>query len=318
MHRPSILPRKGILSALGATALILASTALAQADTVGYWRFEESNLTLDSGPNGINLAPSERGDPPAPNPLPTHYTFPELGAGSAFRGSINGNANTRGISGIGTTQSFNHRQLEADISGHNSNMTSAMSIEAFVHLSFSHSGSGSAIIASQGMPPSSGPGGWALSVTSEGNSRGARNILFQTASGTWGGAGFSTLQTNVYMDLNKDYYIGLTVDFTDSSSDNLTLYIQNLTDNGELQIYNFTHTGVIASTVSPFIIGAQGNGGSPWYGLIDEVRLSDTKLIADDLLINNFTPIPEPASVAAIIGAMASFVLLRSLRSKRR
>lgn len=310
--RPSSLVAKSLAALVCATGLASA----VQAATVGYWRFEQDALLSDSGPNNIGLFQFNHPTTTEQNPLPTQVALPSTGAGSGFAGMINGIPNNHAIQGSGASLSFNHRQLGADISAHDANLTSAMSFEAFVNLSFSHN-SDSAVLAGQGVGNSLGGASWALAVTGAGSARGARNILFQIdPSGAWGGAGFQTLQSNLYLDLDKDYYIAVTADFTDTSTAGITIYLQDLSDpEATLQIANLAHSGTIASTSEPLAIGASYTGGSPWYGLIDEARISDVKLGEQDLLVSNMAPIPEPSSYGLLVGgALGWFVAVRRRR----
>lgn len=307
--RPSSLVAKSLAALVCATGLASA----VQAATVGYWRFEQDALLSDSGPNNIGLFQFNHPTTGVQNPLPTQIALPSTGAGSGFAGMINGNANGHAIQGSGATLSFNHRQFGADISAHDTNLTSAMSFEAFVNLSNTN-GTQSSVLAGQGVGAAAGAS-WALSVSGEHATLGTRNIFFQLdPSGGWGGTGFLTLDSNLVLDLNTDYYIAVTADFSNTTT-GITIYLKDLNNpEAELQSVNLAHSGTIASTSEPLAIGAGPTGGTPWYGLIDEVRLSDVKLGEQDLLVN-LMQIPEPSSYALLVGgAFGFFVAMRRRR----
>ncbi|MFH1500243.1 MAG: LamG domain-containing protein [Verrucomicrobiota bacterium] len=310
LHPTSSLAAKSL-------AILVSATGLAtsvQAATIGHWSFEQDALLSDSGPNNIGLYQFNHPTTGLQNSLPTQIALPATGAGSAFPRYVNGATNGHAIQGAGTTLSFNHRQLGADISAHDTNLTSALSFEAFVNLSNTNGGNPS-VLAGQGVNSGSA-GSWALSVTGESAGLGTRNIIFQMdPSGGWGGAGFQTLDSNLVLDLNKDYYIAVTADFSDNTT-GITIYLKDLGDpEAVLQSATIAHSGTIAGTSEPLAIGASPTGGTPWYGLIDEVRLSDTKLGVQDLLVNQ-TQIPEPSSSALLVGG--AFGLFVATRRRRR
>ncbi|MDR1284031.1 MAG: LamG domain-containing protein [Opitutaceae bacterium] len=310
--------RTGLLTGLPGAALLAAAAAAAaaatlispvlHADTIGYWRFEGDATAWLTDSSGNNITLYQLGTTALPNRL----ALPQTGGGAAFPRHLASQNNTSAIQGNGDTLSFNHRQLGADISGHDDDLTSAFSFEAFVNLSWSHA-SDSAVIAGQGVSLSSGAS-WALAVTGVNSTRGARNVLFQinTGGGAWA-TGLQTLQSNLYLEPGKDYYIAVTADFTDTAKTGITIYLKDLSTPGAtMQTASLAHTGSIASTSAVLSIGAAQGGGSPWYGAIDEVRLSDAKLTEPQLLINQ-VQVPEPSASAFISAALALalFILLR-------
>lgn len=269
---------------LRALALLLCAAALmpaARAGTVGHWRFEKGGFLSDSGPNGLSLTASGRFGLPEQHVLPVGYD-----PGSAFPRAFGLVRNDSAARGHGKTSSFNHRQLAADISAHDDKLTSAMTIEAFVNLAYSHR-EDSAVLAGRGVSAAKGAS-WALAVTGENSERGTRNILFQIVStGVWSFEGIQTLESGLHLEPGKDYYIAVTADFSQGASAGVAIYLKDLTDpDARLQVAKFARVRTAAASDLPIIIGANPTGGSPWYGLIDEVRVSDTKLSEAELLIN--------------------------------
>jgi len=305
-------------SPVALTSALVAFAALTpalHAATIGHWRFEQNAQLADSGPNNIGLFQFNHPSTGAQNALPAHYALPTSGtaAGAFFPKNVNGSVNAYAIQGAGTTASFNHRQLGADISAHDANLTASFSFEAFVNLSYTNPGSIS-VLAGQGVN-SSTSGSWALAVTGEHATLGTRNIIFQIdPSAGWGGTGFQTLDSNLALNLNTDYYIAVTANFSDTTASGITIYLKNLSDpQAVLQVANLTHSGTIAATDEALSIGAAANGGTPWYGTIDEVRLSDAKLTTDQLLISS---IPEPSSYALLAGGALGFFAMTSRRRR--
>ncbi|MEM7627563.1 MAG: PEP-CTERM sorting domain-containing protein [Planctomycetota bacterium] len=107
----------------------------------------------------------------------------------------------------------------------------------------------------------------------------------------------------------NDYYIAAVFDNT---ADTVTYYAQDLTAGGPLQTRtvnrafgNWEDAGDGTAVSAPISIGEIGGGAQPFTGVLDEVRISNSALSADDLLV-----VPEPGSMA--LGLMgAGLVLLR-------
>jgi hypothetical protein len=294
---------------LGITTSVLVSLPL-QAATVGYWRFEEAGFLADSSGNGYTLI--ESGASGAPNP----YTLPSSGVGSAFPRIIFGQANAQAVQGSGTSNTFQYRQLSTSINAPSTNLGNEMTVEAFFNQSFS-ANSSSAVIVGQGVNQTGvgATSSWGLVVTSENSQAGARNLIFQysTSGGAWNDGNLKTIDTDIQIELNKDYYVAFALDFSDTSSSGVTVYLQNLTDGTPLQTVSLTHTSsdALATTADALTIGT-GNiaGNPPFWGVLDEVRLSDIKLSYEDLIIAN--SIPEPSTSAFIAGfALIFFLVLR-------
>ncbi|MFH1500242.1 MAG: LamG-like jellyroll fold domain-containing protein [Verrucomicrobiota bacterium] len=275
---------------LRALSLLLCAAALmpaARAGTVGHWRFEKGGFLSDSGPNGLPLTAAGKFGLPEQHVLPVGYD-----PGSSFPRAVGRFRNDAAARGQGKTSSFNHRQLVADISAHDDQLTSAMTIEAFVNLAYSHREDG-AVLVGRGVSAPKGAS-WALAITGENSERGARNVLFQIVStGIWSFDGIQTLESGLRLELGKDYYIAVAADFGQNASGGVTIYLKDLTDpDARLQVAKFARVRTAAASDLPLIIGANPVGGSPWYGLIDEVRVSDTKLSEPELLINTTATTP--------------------------
>ena len=289
-------------------ALQIVVSASLEAATIGYWRFEENAFLADSSGNGYALTtPGSFGSP-------AQYALPATGIGSNFPSSVGGHANGHAVQGAGANNTFQNRQLSTNIGAPGTNLDKELTIEAFFNLSYS-SASSSSVIASQGAGATSGAS-WGLTVTSGGSSVGGRNLVFQynKTGGTWG-TDLALIDTDIVIELDKDYYVAFTIDFADVTSAGVTVYLKNLTDDTELQVLNLTHSSnftTMAKTSAPLTIGTGNDGTLPFYGVIDEVRLSDTKLGYNDLLIAAM--IPEPSTYAFLAGAAATLLVVRRRR----
>ncbi len=299
--------RSSLATLLIASAFVLISivtTARLQADTIGYWRFEGNSTTWLNDSSGNNLTLSTNGA----NGAPTHYTLPANGSGSAIPKNINGLNNASAAKGGQSNDSFNKQIFSADISTKSTGLSSELTFEAFIHYSYSPANTGASILAGQGIGAADNSG-WAVSIANANNARGAGNLLFQynRVGGAWG-SNLTTLESKLYLETGNSYYIAITVDFADTTSTGVTVYLQNLGAAGsKLQIANLDHTGGLVATSGTLTIGDSIAGGSPLFGIIDEVRLSDSRLAKSQLLIST---IPEPKTAALIAGLAIVFIAL--------
>lgn len=282
-------PRPNTTSYLASTTAIFGlltwslTPFAAQAETLGYWRFEPQAFLADSGPHGSKLTtPGSKG-------APIEYVSRSTGPGSAFPGKIAGKSNRGMASGHHDFDyTFLERHFSADISAAASKLISHLSIEAFVHLA--RSSPHSMIIAGQGVQASDGAA-WGLTVTSEKNETiGPLRLIFQfNKAGKEWGTNLTLVASDLSLEIGKDFYVAVTADFTDTSPEGITFYVKNLTDNTPLRTAGLAHSRHftrIAAPTAPVTIGGDFQGKLPWFGVIDEVRLSDTKLSPAQLLIN--------------------------------
>lgn len=281
---------------------LAAQISFGSAATIGYWRFESGNVTGDSGPNGLNLSAYTGGTAVTP----ISYSLPASGAGSHFPTTIaqTGAANASAIQGPGTNNIFGSAGYYKAADASAFSIATAMSVEAFINPTTIGAAQ---VIAAQG---ANGTGGaWAFGL----NSAGSLFFQFMNSSGTWGQAGiFSNNNTGgITLTAGKDYYVGYTLTLSDTGTTGATFYIKNLTDGGALQIVNSVHTGttMFDSTLS-VNIGAANDSALGFTGVIDELRLSNSRLSQSELLIS----VPEPTSYALMV--LGVFVLLVGSRRK--
>lgn len=268
---------------LGAVALT-ACPSLVRADTVGHWRFEPRAFLADSGPDGLRLsAPGAKGMAieEALRPTGPGAAFPRLIAGEPNRGAATGHH--------AFDYTFLERHFSADVSGRADKLSGQLSIEALVHLS--RSSADSMVIVGQGVQAEDGAG-WALVVTSEKNNRvGPLRVLlqFSRAGKAWASEDLTMAVSDLSLEIGKDYYLAVTADFADPTQGGITVYLKDLTEGSPLRTDHLKHSAKftrMAGGRSPLTIGGDHRGKLPWFGLIDEVRLSSKKLSAAELLIN--------------------------------
>lgn len=258
---------------LPAVLLCLGTFTPLNAAVTGYWRFESGALLEDSGPNNLDLATGGAG-------VPTQVARPGTGNGSAYPATVDGNSN-------GSAASFggSGRFTVPDNALFTDNTFSA---EAFI--TTANTGTNTEAIVGHWNGNTTGPidqRSWLFTIS-------GTNVLTFLYSTT--GANTVTVSSGLpALALNTDYYVGVTVDMADSSAAGITFYLQDLTNGGAMQIASVAHTAAtLFNSNQPLTIGATAQPSSTWNGLIDEVRISDTKLTGDQLLM----PVPEPSAIA--------------------
>lgn len=295
--------RTSLLAILTAASAAVLLPTTGQAATIAYWRFENGSPLADSGPNSLALT--------ATGTAPNTYALPVgSGQGQYFPATIpqTGQTNTAAAQGAGTfgswlSSSYTVADAPAFAIG------TAFTVEAFVNLT-TGSTSITRTIVGQGVNETNGS--WDLAVTSDSSGLGARNLIFQQRTGV-GGWSPINVDSNLQLNYGDDYYTAVSIDFANSLA---TFYLKNLTTGSALQTATaaVNNAGVYNST-NPLTIGMSGvtptnPGTSPFSGLIDEVRLSNTNLAQSQLLIS----VPEPASVALLAAAAGLALVVRRRR----
>jgi hypothetical protein len=252
-----------------------------EAAVVGYWRFEDSpGFLSDSGPDGRTL--TNVGSV-------VQYTLTGSGAGSDFPTIIpqTGASNTEAAQFSGTNL------LTASDSPAFTSTT--FSVEAFIN--GTNIGGGTRVIAGHWEGTINQERSWTFQTTGTGN------LSLQISPLGTGGGGLSELVASTFvLNNNTDYYVAATIDLVDTSVSGITFYFQDLTAGGSLLSEGVGHTLTsVFDTPVPFTIGSTATPSAQLAGIIDEVRVSNTKLSQSQLLIS----VPEPSAVAlASLGAI--------------
>ena len=105
-----------------------------------------------------------------------------------------------------------------------------------------------------------------------------------------GGAGYEVIASDLRPELNKPYYVAVSVRIADTSPSGITFYLKDLSDpNSPLQTAQVAHrvTGHHRSSAALMIGGRDGSALHQWDGLIDDVRVSDSAREESELLIHD-------------------------------
>ncbi len=133
--------------------------------------------------------------------------------------------------------------------------------------------------------------GWAFGVTGKKSSYKPQTLVLQL----WGQdaskkAAYEAIFSGLQLQLNRPYYVAISVNVKDPSDKGLTFYLKDLANDEEpLGVYSTTHKVVKMPIASmPFAIGGTiGKLERSWDGMIDDVRLSNTALSLKQLLISS-------------------------------
>ena len=132
--------------------------------------------------------------------------------------------------------------------------------------------------------------GWGLGVTSKKSQNKPQTLVLQLSSdAAKGGAGYEPVFSGLRVELNKPYYVAVTVSLSDTNETGVTFYLKDLANDCEpMQVVNAKHRVTSQTRAQlPFTIGARSGGQNHfWDGLIDDVRLSNAALHPDQLLVN--------------------------------
>ncbi len=254
--------------------MLVAVVALAssvQADTVGYWRFEDSpGLLQDSSTYDNDL--TSHGNP-------VHYTLPTTGRGANFDDPIPqtnaANAKAVDLDGDGDYYSCAD-QTEFAVSD--------FTIELYVR----RDNTDNVYFASQYDSSASNPNQRSWTVMCAGT--GLR--LYVSESGTSG----VLVNPNISIAANTDYFIAVSFDESDTTS-GVNFYVKDLSAGTWTTVTRGHTITSLHNTTADFRIGAAENGGAALNGVIDEVRFSNDVLSQDDLLAS----VPEPATMTLLL-----------------
>ena len=266
--------------------------ATVAAATLHHWRFEDSPGFLADSAGSADLTATG---------ITQQTALAATGRGMYFTGLPGGNASAAEVEpgAIGF--------LGATIPA----MTGNFTAEAFVHFDQLAGQWGAHIMG----PTSDGTvWSWTLQVRFNGwaGSMGKELILgLQDGSLT-----AEVIRSFIIMETGKDYYVAAALNLSGGEA---TLYVQNLTDAGPLQIVTGSHSRTSLLPVTSFSIGGFFNSDAPMDGLVDEVRISDTLLTPEDLLIANLgppvDPVPEPSLLVLLVTGSLALACIRRKRT---
>jgi len=142
--------------------------------------------------------------------------------------------------------------------------------------------------------------GWSLGVTSQRSSYKPRNLILQLIGQTASGkTEYEVVPSNIHLDLNTPYYVGVSFTLDDPSEAGITFYVKKLNSDEPLQTAHVKHR-VLSSLTDPetqlVVGGRHQQSGHRWDGLIDQLRVSGTRLTSEELLVNH--PAAGPTTLA--------------------
>ena len=140
--------------------------------------------------------------------------------------------------------------------------------------------------------------GWNFGVTSTKSAYKPRNLILQLIGGEPRQAGtdkptYEVIASNLRPELNRPYYVAVSVDVDATSESGVTFFMKDLSKpDAPLQTASIPHKviGDFHNNLKLTIGDRDGSRRSRWDGLIDNVRVSLTKLPADQLLVNGGAP----------------------------
>ena len=166
--------------------------------------------------------------------------------------------------------------------------TEDFTIEAFVLLRSLYEGSEVRTIASHWGGKNTEPG-WALGVSSLKSMRRPQTLVLQLSGTDADGKKlYEPIFSDLHINLNKPYFVAVTVNLTNTSEGGVTFYAKDLSNDDEpVQVAKIAHRVVSGHrSLAAFAIGGRGVDKSHlWDGLIDDVRLSRVALRQEQLLL---------------------------------
>lgn len=129
--------------------------------------------------------------------------------------------------------------------------------------------------------------GWSLGVTGK-KSTVPRNIVLELIGDPAedGAGGYEEIQSGLKIELNKPYFVAVSVRIGDTSETGVTFSLKELAADAEMHVAHVAHkvTSNHQSNLALVIGGRDPDKGQSWDGLIDDVRLSRQALKPEELL----------------------------------
>ncbi len=137
--------------------------------------------------------------------------------------------------------------------------------------------------------------GWSLGITGAGSRNKPQTLVLQLCGDKpWKATDpVEPIFSGLHIDIGKPYFIAVTVDLDNATEKGITFYAKDLTNDDEpMQSVQIAHTVTSGiANESPLVIGGLGAGnGNQFDGLVDDMRLSDTALKAEELIFTSPSP----------------------------
>jgi len=164
-------------------------------------------------------------------------------------------------------------------------------IEAYINLKSAPDSDTLRTVVSQGGTRPGEPG-WVFGVTGRRSPQPQTLVLklFGDHPGADRADASETVLSGLHIDQDVPYFVGVSVRLNDPSEQGITFFAKDLTDNDDplrkVQVMHAVTGGL--GHAAPLVIGGPLQGADNLFdGLIDDVRLSEGSLGADDLLLSN-------------------------------
>ncbi|MCA8999039.1 MAG: DUF1553 domain-containing protein [Planctomycetaceae bacterium] len=131
--------------------------------------------------------------------------------------------------------------------------------------------------------------GWSLGVTSTKSAYQPKNLILQLVGENEDGQlGYEVVASDLRVELNKPYYVAVSVDLDDTSEKGITFYLKDLSDkNSPVQTAQAAHQAVRNISLKREVEIGSRVGGHLWDGLIHNVRLHNVALTSEQLTAEN-------------------------------
>ena len=132
--------------------------------------------------------------------------------------------------------------------------------------------------------------GWALGVTGKKSETKPQTLLLQMCGSESKAGAFEPVLSGLELELNKPYFVAASVKLADTTETGVVFYLKDLANDCEpVRIATSRHswTSPVSERV-PFTLGGRhAENNNLWDGLIGSVRLSNTVLRQDQLLLTD-------------------------------
>ncbi|MEW4487387.1 DUF1549 domain-containing protein [Thalassoglobus sp. JC818] len=127
--------------------------------------------------------------------------------------------------------------------------------------------------------------GWSLGVTSTKSSHQPRHLILQlVGKNSSGERTYEVVRSGIHLDLNRPYFVAVSVDLEDQTANGITFVVRNLITN-EQTVTHADHRVVKSETNRlPFVVGGRvRQNRHRWDGWIDDLHLFQSALTEDEI-----------------------------------
>ncbi len=132
--------------------------------------------------------------------------------------------------------------------------------------------------------------GWALGVTGKKSGTKPQSLVLQLRGSETATNVFEPVLSGLDIELNKPFFVAVSVSLADTNDTGVVFYVKDLANDCEpVRVMTARHAGTspVAGRI-PFTLGGRhGENNNLWDGLIGNVRLSNTALRQDQLLLTD-------------------------------